>query len=601
MKKLLHGCVVMGVLLGALVACKRGPKGNDTTEVESGDNLPAPANGFLADTGFRPSQHGYPFRNKGGKFPRTPPLVTSNVMVKLFGKDACIGGNTRSCKLTPPASEWAGMINRAMNGGQCEGMAVSSLTFFKGIDKANTLSPQAKSAHGLTHDKVAPLIGYYWAYQAVNPVMNETMRGRRRSTPASVEDRLVEMMKRGELATIGIWGPPGQGGHAVTPYAVEDKGNGIHWIRIYDNNYPDKERYIIIDRNANTWKYDLAAINPTVPKMPWGGGAESHTITVIPLDARLKKAECPFCRNSGKKTIMPRSSALGVSDQEGRKIGRDGDKWVNEIPDAEIVEMSAFLEGADAPDPIFVLPEENDYDITIGSRDKKPAAAADAPDEDDEPGVTIFGQGAAIAVEGVKLKANEKDTLSLPREGGGIRYKTGTGRMPALKMAVDDEKSGLTVRIGNMKADADDEVELKLDSKAGKLTLQGGGKSTESYDIKMKRVREDADDDEIEEKGVKFKLGESHAIDTAAKDKPKGAAATASPFNIKRGAMTMKPRLPKDKDAKDAKDTGKPGEADKGAGVVKPGLKIGNPAPSAKPAAPPAAPPKPGSLRLKKP
>jgi hypothetical protein len=281
-----QGCILLAVAAMGLASCKLKPNKGD----DDGEDMKAPAHGYLADTGFRPNKHGYSFVNKGGRYPSTPPLVTSNVMVKMFGKDACVAGNVKNCKLTPPASEWAGMINRAMNGGQCEGMAVSSLTFFKKIDNAATLTAGADSAHGLPRDQASPLIGYYWAYQAVNPVMQEASLGRRRMTPTAVEDRLVEMMKHGELATLGFWGPPGEGGHAVTPYAVEDRGNGIHWIRIYDNNYPDKERYVIIDRNANTWNYDLAAINPSVPKMPWGGGAESHNIVAIPLAARLKKA-----------------------------------------------------------------------------------------------------------------------------------------------------------------------------------------------------------------------------------------------------------------------------------------------------------------------
>src|SRR5262245_41032423 len=110
MRKTLQWCVPAGVLVLALLACKEKPAGG-TDEQSGGDELAPPKNGYLADIGFRPNQHGYPFRNTGGKYPRTPGLVNTNVMVKMFGKDACVNGNTKACKLTPPANEWAGMIN----------------------------------------------------------------------------------------------------------------------------------------------------------------------------------------------------------------------------------------------------------------------------------------------------------------------------------------------------------------------------------------------------------------------------------------------------------------------------------------------------------
>ena len=500
---------------------------------------------YLADSGFRPEKDGYNFKNTGGKFPLSPPVVTENVMVKLFGSEACENGNTKSCTLTPPAEEWAGMINRAMNGGQCEGMAVSSLTFFKDIDKPDTMF--GHGAHGLDREHATPLIAYYWSYQALNPVMTETMKGRRSYTPNTVEDKLVEMFDKGQLGTVEFWGPPGHGGHAVTPYAVEDKGNGIHWIKIYDNNYPNLDRYITIDRNANTWKYDLAALNPDTPKMPWGGDADSHSIVVVPVDLRLKKAQCPFCRSqTTRKTVWGFGATVGVSDQEGRKVGIEGDKLINEIPDAEVVDLSAFLEGSVPVSPMFILPAENDYDVSIGGRDK-------AEGETDEKGVSVFGQGQAYTVEDVKVATHEKDTLSIPHEGEGVRYKTASGRMPSLKLAIDDEKEGTVVRVANMKADANSEVSLNLDRKSKKLTVQGGGKSTDGYDLKLKHVRDGGDNDEAEQKNIKFKLGDSHAIDVKAPAIRPKKGTPAAPIAISRGKFVPK-LAPVGKDDKKDKD-----------------------------------------------
>lgn len=489
---------------------------------------------ILADSGFRPEKDGYKFRNTGGEYPRSAAVLTDNVMVKLFGSGACEGGDVESCRLTPPAEEWADMVNRAMNGGQCEGMAVSSLTFFKGIDAPPSFSPLNHSAHSLERTQATPFIAYYWASQVLNPVMRETAMSKRRSTPNSVEDQLVEMFKRNELATLAFWGPPGHGGHAVTPYAIEDRGNDVHWIRIYDNNYPDTERYITIDRAANTWKYDLAAINPNVPKMPWSGTADDHNIVVIPLELRLKKAVCPFCRTSNThKTVWPWASSVSISDPQGRRVAVEGDKVINEIPDAEVLDISSFLEGATAVQPIFILPADSDYEVAIGGKD----GSAPEGSTDDNRGVTIFSDGSAVAIAGVKNKPDEKDTLSLPKDGGNIRYKTATGAMPSLKLATDDEKSGLSVKIANLKGDANAEFELNLDRKVGHLTVQGGGKSTASYDIQMRHVAPHIADQLVEQKGIKFKLGDAHTIDIGVSTAKLRPGAAVAPIRISRGAF----------------------------------------------------------------
>ncbi|MEJ7729976.1 MAG: hypothetical protein WKG00_12240, partial [Polyangiaceae bacterium] len=540
------------VALAASIAC--GKKGSD-----SGD-APDPAS-LIADTGFRPNKHGFPFKNTGGNFPRTPGLVDANVMTKLFGKEACVGGNAARCKLTPPATEWMGMINRAMNGGQCEGMAVSSLTFFQNIDSPAKHSPTAKSAHDLQHRQVSPLIGYYWAWQAVDPMMRETVLERRRTAPADVVDRLAQMMKQNQMATIAIWAPrPQRGGHAVTPYAIENKGNNEYWVRIYDNNYPDTERYIVIDKNANTWRYDVAALNPSVPKMPWYGDAESRSIAILPVATRLKKADCPFCKTTKGKTVVPRGAALNISDPDGKKLGYDdGGKLINEIPGADVVDLTAFLEDAEAPEPIFILPDDDkDYEITVADpKVKAKPAEGDDDDTDDNASVAIFSGGTAIAVGKSQRDAGQKDTISLSKDG--FRYRTANGKVPKLRLALDDDKEGVAVGVKNMKADADDEVELKMDRKSGRVTVQGGGKSTDSYDLKIKKVKEDGDDDEVEAKGVKFKLGDSHSINVRAPMKPHAKGAPAAAPAIEKGKFV--PRLkPKPQKADPEHDDKNPGD-----------------------------------------
>jgi hypothetical protein len=498
MKKKLYTACAIVLAATSLPSCfKRAPKEDDSTDKAQ----------VLADTGFRPTKNGFAFENTGGQYPKTPPVLTSTGVAKMFGKEACVGGDLKSCKLTPAANEWMGVVNRAMNIGQCEGMAVGSLAFFKKIQSPKDYAASAASAHDLTHTNVGPLIGYYWAFQMVNPVRFNVVKSLYTLTPTAAEDQLVDMMKKGEYATLAV--RSAHGGHAVTPYAIEDRGNGIHWIRIYDNNWPDKERYVIIDRNANTWKYELASLNPDVPKEPWEGNAETHTIAVIPLALRLGKAECPFCTGS-KKLVVPRgSNSISLTNQDGKKLGREGDKIVNEIPDAEVVHLDSYLSGVEGADPIYAVPHEGDYDVHVGGTDRKDTEASN----DGDHGVAIIGNGEAVGVETSRLKPGEKDTLSVHHEGG-VKYSSGSGgTIPPIRLAHDgDGTHGMTARITNMKSDAHEPIELKMDHQAGEVHVSGGGKKSESFDLKVKHVHAGAEDSEVEHKGIKYKAGETNTV-----------------------------------------------------------------------------------------
>ena len=79
------------------------------------------------------------------------------------------------------------------------------------------------------------------------------------------------------------------------------------------------------------------------------------------------------------------------------------------------------------------MPAEGDYQIAISGRDKPSRPEA----TDDDHGVAVIGNGAAVTVETAKLKTSEQDTLSIGHEGG-VKYKTSrAGEFPAIRLAAD--------------------------------------------------------------------------------------------------------------------------------------------------------------------
>lgn len=522
---------------------------NDGPDPVTGD-LPKPRSGFLADLGFRPKTNGFNFEN-GGKanFPRTPGFVGPAEMSKLFGaKDVCIGGRMvgNTCRMTPAASEFARKVNVSMNGGQCEGMAVSSLTFFKGIDQITQFAKTARSAHDVNREQVRSLIGYYFAYQFSDPVISAKMDAKRRFTPVQTMARVVELIQKGDPGVMFMRSPDNMSGHAVSPYAVEDRGNGIYWIRIYDNNWPNKERYVEIDKNMNTWKYELAAINPAVAKMPWSGDATSHNFGIVPISVRAQKIVCPFCKKTKTKGIMGDSTAISnlmITDDQGHRVGMENGKEVNEIANAQIIHLDGWVDGSPTSETLYVVPEGSAYDVDMEGKEG-------AKDGD----VVIFSAGTAVTIENVKVAAKQKDRVSMSADGTGIRYKPAArGKIPPMKIAMDDEKAGYVVQISNVKGDDDDDdddVQVKLDHKAGKLEIFGSGrKANKRYDLKMTRQKEDdKDDDEVVQKDNKFvKPNEAHTVSFT-------TVSAKKPLKLDRAVVKVKPRFGTARPDKDDKD-----------------------------------------------
>ena len=145
---LLQAAPCLVLLAVASTGCRSKPQGSDRSAASG------PAKGILADTGFRPGKDGYRFENQGGAYPRTPPVLTSAGRREDVRQRRVHQGGDANCKLKPVATEWMGMVNRAMNAGQCEGMAVSSLAFYKKVYNPASFAPRAKSVHDLTHAEI---------------------------------------------------------------------------------------------------------------------------------------------------------------------------------------------------------------------------------------------------------------------------------------------------------------------------------------------------------------------------------------------------------------------------------------------------------------
>jgi hypothetical protein len=250
---------------------------------------------YIVDLGFRPEIDGFGFENYGGDLGTVS--LTSAEVVRFFGEEAvCVDAADEEgfCELTPNAQVWMDSILEYMSGGHCEGMAVLSLIFYSEAYTPDEFEDVSYTSElSLDNEYLQREIGYWWTTQTLAPVRENSLLG----APSEIVQALVDGLET-EYYTLFFFQPDFTDGHAVTPYAVIDNGDGTASIAIYDNNYPGEERYVYVDMENDTWMYD-GSPNPDEPSFLYEGDASTGTIGLTPIYARYEELECPFCGDMG--------------------------------------------------------------------------------------------------------------------------------------------------------------------------------------------------------------------------------------------------------------------------------------------------------------
>ena len=391
-----------------------------------------PSGAIVADSGFRPTVDGFAFENYGNE--ANPRNLGVAQMQDLFGDQVCLPRRRgRACRLTPSAAAWMKNQNDGMDGGHCQGFSVSALRFHAGLLDEREFG--AATTAGLEIVGNRPLqaaIAENFTYQFLPPIVKKRVTGR----PSRILRTLAAALKSGkELYTLGVYKRDFSGGHAITPFAIEDKGGGRYAILVYDNNFPGATRAVNVDLTSETWDY-VSGTNPRDLGQLYRGTAKTETLELDPtLPVEKYYSPCPFCkpsraRKGGRKQSVlakadryteitlggdPRNHPhLVFTDDKGRRTGVVGDEFLREIPDVEVIKTFATRNWEGAPEPRFRIPEGKDYTITVDG------SALERPTTTD---VDLVGNGLVIEVEDIKMKPGQKDEMALPG-GYGITYQS---------------------------------------------------------------------------------------------------------------------------------------------------------------------------------
>jgi hypothetical protein len=451
---------------------------------------------IIADLGFRPDANSFKFENYGGGTGNKD--MTAAEVRRIFGDQVCSSLHGNNCILTPPAQQWLEQSNQIMDGGHCYGFSVATLRLFKGEIKVSQFGADTITALEIANNEALQReIGYSFIFQTFDSVNNGVLKG----TPNEMLDKMIEIFSKGkderETYTIGFFKLEGGGGHAVTPYAVEDRGDGKFGVLIYDNNYPLVARDIIFDRNANTWIYN-AATNPNEPSSEYKGNAESKSLQLMPTTPGTSQQPCPFCAGSGgggsaaglaagptyNEIYLDANPAdhghLVITDAQGRRTGYVNNKLVNDIPGAKVDQSFMNDDWRINDEPSYRIPTGIGFTVTI---DGSPLKKADTEN------VVMIGPGYDIGIDSIELQPGQKDTITFSPDGRSITYKSSQTESPTIIVGLDGTDADYEFEVKSVKAPAGATITVNLDTAGKALSVNTSGAGT--YAMALTRITSD--------------------------------------------------------------------------------------------------------------
>ncbi len=478
-----------------------------SSATQAGAAQPYPANGqLLADSGFRPQNDGFSFENYGPGYQDLTPAQ----LVDLFGPQVCSSGSGTSCILTPPAQSWMSFENNGMQGGHCFGFSLTSLMIFE--RRLDPLQYGAPGASQLALDGNVALqerLAESFSLQDSPQVQRSELEG----PPNAVLKYLAgALQSQNDTYTIGMFDPAQGVGHAVTPYGIQNNGNGQYAVLIYDNNYPDITRGINFDTNQDTWSYETSP-NPDVPSHLFQGEGNSNELRLIPTGPTLSVQPCPFCSVTGQTPPPPtvgnapaklnqsgslkagqyeEVSLIGdslnhghlvITDAAGRKTGFVDGRFVNQVPGAQVIAPLVDQDFKEAPEPRYQIPRSAQFTVSLNGSELR------APDLES---VSVIGPGYSAVASNIDLQPDQQAQLRLSNDGTALTYHAGGGKKqsPQLQIGLQRPGSDYQFSVSTPPIEGGSTVKTVAQPAAGQVTVDAGEvKNSGKYGLAVKQIR----------------------------------------------------------------------------------------------------------------
>jgi hypothetical protein len=310
-------------------------------------------------------------------------------------------------------------------------------------------------------------------------------------TPKVVLRRLIEALNdpKGEVYTIAIFKRDGTGGHAVTPFAVEDRGGSKFSILVYDNNFPGVIRAIKVNTQQNIWSY-VGGPDPKDTSELYDGDAQTQSLFLYPTSPGIATQPCPFCSGGPVKTggastgSVPAPSKqydqltlignpanhghLILLDADGHVTGFVGGRVVNNIPGVRILATITSQNWRVAPEPTYLIPPHLAISVTLDGH------GLARPDKER---VDLFGPGIYQQVDEIMLKPGEKNVVDFRGGVTGFTYHTDPRRdqTPLLASAIEEKHAAYAFAALAVGVKGGSELTMYIDKQAGEIVLDTRG------------------------------------------------------------------------------------------------------------------------------
>jgi hypothetical protein len=456
-----------------------------------------PSGPLTADDGFRPQRDGFSFPNYDGESGAVN--LTPAAMEELFGPDVCSTGVGSSCLLSPVALQMLDQLNSELQGGHCYGFSVAALRFFTHVLSPSTFGASTVPALPIQgNDLLQTEIAEAFITQAFPSVQRAVVRGK----PSLILRALTKSLHEGrDPYTIGIRKRDHSGGHAITPYAVEDSGDGKFAILVYDNNHPLKTRAVEIDPRAETWSYD-AAISPRYEDSHYEGDAGTRSMELHPLKPGLGPQPCPFCgspnasggpgaKGSGRPAKAEQRIALEgdpsnhghllITDPRGRRTGYVGDRLLTEIPGSRARFTLTDQNWRLGPEPVYTLPA--DVRVTVTANGGSLASPA-------VENVSVVKPGASVAVNGLRIGPGQQARVEFGESLSSVKYRAGDlqGAAPIVKLGRDTAGADFAVSLKAPVLKGPRALSVRLDPASRRVTVKSPeGAPAAGYTLSLTR------------------------------------------------------------------------------------------------------------------
>ena len=231
----------------------------------------------------------------------------------------------------------------------------------------------------------------------------------------------------------------------------------MYWLRVYDNNNPDKERLLKIDTVKNRWEFEAAENPGKTSRLYYGDDSNKNPLYFAPILNRQGQLPCFFCDEGGESLVTTSGGLEVFTPEAGVKKG--------EFLGLALPSFTAELDDQPAE---FIIPVPNGpVNLTISN-----------PGDADFPGVLhgIDVQGANFTASAFDLLVTGTDQLNVSANGASVGYVNESRTSLGLKTEVALADGG-ALALSAILTGGSSDVTAAVDVNTGNVSIGAGNSS----------------------------------------------------------------------------------------------------------------------------